>query len=219
MKGNAMKGSGPKDAVPKNTIPKNTVLNDTMPKDSLASVAEAAMGLLEAVRFASEKHRDHRRKGNTAAPYINHPIAVADQLAANGCAEDTGLLMAAILHDVVEDTDTTHEELVEIFGERVAGIVKEVTDDKSLSSREIKEAAVRAIAGKSREARLLKLSDLIANITDLIHHPPNWTVERRRAYVGWAETVVAGLQGTHAGLEAHFAQLAGEARASLDGGD
>lgn len=186
-------------------------------KDAPEGNGEASLRLLEAVRFASEKHRDHRRKGDTAAPYINHPIAVADRLASSGCAEDTGLLMAAILHDVVEDTDTTHEELVEIFGERVAGIVREVTDDKSLSRREIKEAAVRTIAGKSREARLLKLSDLIANVTDLIHHPPGWTVERKRAYVGWAETVVAGLQGTHAGLETHFAQLTGEARGRLAG--
>ncbi len=186
-------------------------------KDAWKGKGETSLRLLEAIRFASEKHRDHRRKGNTAAPYINHPIAVADQLAANGCAEDTGLLMAALLHDVVEDTDTTHEELLGIFGERVAGIVKEVTDDKSLSRRDIKEAAVRTIAGKSREALLLKLSDLIANVTDLIHHPPDWPMERRRAYVGWAETVVAGLQGTHAGLESQFARLSGEARARLAG--
>ena len=203
-----------------NKVAQEMAAQEKVAQDALKGNAEASLRLLEAIRFASEKHRDHRRKGNTAAPYINHPIAVADQLAANGCAGDTGLLMAALLHDVVEDTDTTHEELVETFGERVAGIVREVTDDKSLNRRDIKEAAVRTIAGKSREARLLKLSDLIANVTDLIHHPPDWSVERKRAYIGWAETVVAGLQGTHAELEAHFAQLAMEGRASFDeGGD
>ncbi|MCZ6841923.1 MAG: HD domain-containing protein, partial [SAR324 cluster bacterium] len=72
--------------------------------------------LLRAISFAAEKHRDHRRKGAIAAPYINHPITVAQQLAEAGCEHDTDLLMAAVLHDVIEDTDSTEEELQALFG-------------------------------------------------------------------------------------------------------
>ena len=172
-------------------------------------------GLLQALRFAAEKHRDHRRKGATAAPYINHPITVAEQLAALGLGSDVELLMAAILHDVVEDTGTTEAELVEAFGERVTRIVMEVTDDGNLRREERKSLTVSNIAGKSREARLLKLSDLIANIGDMIHHPPHWDDERKREYLDWGEAVVNRLRGTHHGLEARFDALVREGRAVL----
>ncbi len=168
--------------------------------------------LLHAIRFAAEKHRDDRRKGAVAAPYINHPIAVAEQLAAAGFAEDTGLLMAAVLHDVVEDTETSHAELATAFGPHIAGIVREVTDDKSLPRRERRARVVQGIAGHSREARLVKLSDLIANVDDVIHVPPHWTDEQKTEYLDWAEAVVDGLTGTHAGLERRFAELLAEAR-------
>jgi guanosine-3',5'-bis(diphosphate) 3'-pyrophosphohydrolase len=171
--------------------------------------------LLRAIHFAAEKHRDHRRKGTVAAPYINHPIAVAEQLAAAGFQDDTGLLMAAVLHDVVEDTDTTKEELARDFGARVAAIVMEVTDDKSLRRSERRERVVRTIAGKSREARLLKLSDLIANVHDVIHHPPHWTDEQKRDYLAWGEDVAGAISGTHAGLEARLAKLLQHARAVI----
>ncbi len=174
-------------------------------------------GLLQALRFAAEKHRDHRRKGATAAPYINHPITVAEQLAAFGLGSDMELLMAAILHDVVEDTDTTEAELVEVFGKRVARIVMEVTDDNTLRRTERKKLVVSKISGKSREARLLKLSDLIANIGDMIHHPPHWTDDRKREYLDWGEAVVNRLRGTHGGLEERFDALLREGRAVLTG--
>ncbi|MEE8434701.1 MAG: HD domain-containing protein [bacterium] len=174
-------------------------------------------GLLQALRFAAEKHRDHRRKGATAAPYINHPITVAEQLAAFGLGSDMELLMAAILHDVVEDTDTTEAELVEVFGKRVARIVMEVTDDNTLRRTERKKLVVSKISGKSREARLLKLSDLIANIGDMIHHPPHWTDDRKREYLDWGEAVVNRLRGTHEGLEARFDALLQEGRGILNG--
>ena len=167
--------------------------------------------LLRAIHFAAEKHRDHRRKGATAAPYINHPIAVAEQLAAAGHGEDKGLLMAAVLHDVIEDTETTPEELSAAFGERVAGIVMEVTDDKSLPRHERKALVVRNIAHKSREARLVKLSDLLSNVGDVIHHPPNWNQERKQEYLDWASQVFAGLRGVDAGLEAALADRLAEA--------
>lgn len=157
--------------------------------------------LLKAMRFAAEQHRDHRRKGKTAAPYINHPITVAEELATAGQVTDVELLMAALLHDVVEDTETTIEEVEGLFGERVARIVAEVTDDKSLSKENQRSHTVENIAGKSGEAKLLKLCDLIANVTDVIYHPPDWNRKRKEGYLDWVAEVLSQLRGTHPSLE------------------
>ena len=174
-----------------------------------------ARRLLGALRFAAERHRDARRKGETAAPYINHPIAVADQLAAHGLGDDVELLMAAVLHDVIEDTDATYEDVQRQFGGRVAGIVQDVSDDKSLDRDARRRLVVDTIARKSREARLIKLSDLIANVHDVIHHPPRWTLERKLDYLRWAERVAAAVSGTHAGLESELAGKIAAAREAL----
>ena len=171
--------------------------------------------LFDALRFAAEKHRDGRRKGPIAAPYINHPITVAEQLAGAGLEGDADLLIAALLHDVVEDTDTPAEELRRRFGDRVAEIVLELTDDKELDWRERKRLVVQSIARKSREAQLIKLSDLIANVSDLIHHPPNWQEERKRGYLLWAETVVGAMRGVQPDLERRFNDLLRDARRSV----
>ena len=173
------------------------------------------ISMLQAVRFAAEQHRDHRRKGQTAAPYINHPIAVAGQLAEAGQEHNTPLLMAAVLHDVVEDTETTHEEVRQMFGEEVASIVREVTDDKSLSEGDRKKYTVNNIGKKSKNARLLKLSDMIANVYDVIHHPPNWSEDRKRRYFDWSEQVARAMGGLHAELEARLSELLAEGRDSL----
>jgi GTP diphosphokinase / guanosine-3',5'-bis(diphosphate) 3'-diphosphatase len=157
--------------------------------------------LLSAIRFAAERHRDDRRKGETAAPYINHPITVADQLAEQGLGDDIELLMAAVLHDVIEDTDATYDDLNRQFGSRVAGIVLEVSDDKTLEKEARRQKVVDSIGKKSREARLIKLSDLRANVHDIVHYPPKWTVERKLNYLRWAERVAVAIAGTHPGLE------------------
>ena len=174
--------------------------------------------LLHAVWFAAEMHRDHRRKGEIAAPYINHPIAVAHQLAEAGLEGNTDLLMAAVLHDVVEDTETTFEEVRRLFGGRVADIVREVTDDKALSERERKEYTVENIAGKSEEARLIKLSDLVANVFDVIHHPPDWSDDRKGRYYDWSEKVATAMRGVHPELEKQLAGLLAEGRRALSHG-
>ena len=174
--------------------------------------------VLHAIRFAAEKHRDDRRKGAVAAPYINHPIAVAEQLATAGLDDDSELLMAAVLHDVVEDTDTSEAELASVFGPRVAGIVMEVTDDKSMRRSERREQVVRTIAGKSRQARLVKLSDLIANVYDVIHHPPHWSPQQKTGYLDWGEDVLREVTGTHARLEARLRDLLDEARHRVERG-
>ncbi|MCH8882481.1 MAG: HD domain-containing protein [SAR324 cluster bacterium] len=172
--------------------------------------------LLAGLRFAAEKHRDDRRKGPIGAPYINHPIAVAEQLADVGLEDDWELLVAAVLHDVIEDTDATSEELEAQFGTRVKDIVLEVSDDKSLQWRERKRVVGETIGQKSQAAQLVKLSDLIANVSDLIHQPPNWSDEQKKGYLMWAEWVVKGVKGVQPTLERRFAKLLAEARQTVD---
>jgi guanosine-3',5'-bis(diphosphate) 3'-pyrophosphohydrolase len=143
---------------------------------------------------------------------------VAEQLAAAGFEEDTDLLIAALLHDVLEDTATTADELRRRFGERVAAIVLELTDDKRMEWRERKRRVVEEIGRRSPEAQLIKLSDLTANITDLIHHPPNWAPERKRGYLMWAEAVVNAMSEPEPGLEGRFRALLREARSMVGAG-
>jgi GTP diphosphokinase / guanosine-3',5'-bis(diphosphate) 3'-diphosphatase len=165
----------------------------------------AAQSLLAAVAFAAHKHRDQRRKGALAPPYINHPIAVAQVLASEGGIDDTAVLMAAILHDTIEDTETTVEELRAAFGEAVTTIVLEVTDDKTLKKEERKALQIAHAAGRSHAARLVKLADKISNLRDIARDPPsNWPLLRQQEYFDWANAVVDQLRGTHAGLEAAF---------------
>jgi guanosine-3',5'-bis(diphosphate) 3'-pyrophosphohydrolase len=161
--------------------------------------------LLKALAFAAHKHRDQRRKDAEASPYINHPIALADVLVNEGGVTDVETLCAALLHDTVEDTATTHQELVDGFGSRIARIVAEVTDDKSLSKAERKRLQVEHAALLSPEAKLVKLADKISNLRDVASHPPaHWNLVRRREYFDWAKNVVDRLRGIHPRLEAAF---------------
>ena len=155
--------------------------------------------------FAAEKHRHQRRKDRDASPYINHPIALAAVLADEAGIEDNRVLMAALLHDTLEDTDATEQELVRLFGREVADIVLEVTDDKSLPKAERKRLQVEHAPHVSRRAKLVKLADKICNLRDLAVRPPaDWLVERKQAYFDWAKAVVDGLRGVHPGLEHLF---------------
>ena len=152
--------------------------------------------LLKAFAFAAHKHRDQRRKDAEASPYINHPIALADVLVNEGGITDVEVLCAALLHDTVEDTATTHEELVNAFGSRVARIVAEVTDDKALAKAERKRLQIEHAPGLSPEAKLVKLADKICNLRDVAERPPaKWDLERRREYFDWAKRVGAGVRG------------------------
>lgn len=161
--------------------------------------------LLEALAFAAHKHRDQRRKDRAASPYINHPIALANVLINEGGVDDPVVLCAAVLHDTVEDTETTRAELTQRFGEDVAAIVAEVTDDKSLPKSERKRLQVEHAATISERARLVKLADKICNLRDLTASPPtDWTLARRQEYFDWAKRVVDQLRGTNARLEARF---------------
>jgi GTP diphosphokinase / guanosine-3',5'-bis(diphosphate) 3'-diphosphatase len=167
------------------------------------SVAHAS-GILGAARFAAEKHRNQRRKDAEASTYIDHPIALAELLASVGI-EDLDALQAALLHDTVEDTDTSFQELEERFGKAVADIVREVTDDKLLPKSERKRLQVEHAAQLSREAKLVKLADKICNLRDITGSPPaGWPVERKREYFDWAKAVVDPMRGVHPELEALF---------------
>jgi guanosine-3',5'-bis(diphosphate) 3'-pyrophosphohydrolase len=172
--------------------------------------------LLGALHFAADRHRDKKRKDEGASPYINHPIAVAEVLARIGGVTELAVLQAAILHDTIEDTKTTREELAECFGERVAGIVEEVTDDKKLSKGDRKTLQVVHAPRLSHAAKLVKLGDKIANVRDVWETPPSdWSTERRAGYVEWARRVVDGCRGTNAALERHFDELAERASAAI----
>ena len=152
--------------------------------------------LLRALAFAAHKHRDQRRKDAAASPYINHPIALAEVLAGEGGVTDVEVLAAALLHDTIEDTATTFEELAGQFGGRIAAMVAEVTDDHKLPKAERKRLQIVHAAGLSAGAKLVKLADKICNLRDVAGHPPaNWDLERRREYFDWGRQVIDGLRG------------------------
>lgn len=164
--------------------------------------------LLAAVRFAAEKHRGQRRKGSTAVPYINHPIAVAEILNRVGGIDDPVVLMAAILHDTIEDTDTTPNEIEKHFGAAVCAIVQEVTMDMSLPRSERKQWQVDHAPHLSHNAKLVKLGDKICNVLDVTNDPPtNWSADQRIEYLDWSARVIAGCRGTNAALEQHFDEV------------
>lgn len=172
--------------------------------------------LLEAASFAAVRHTGHHRKGDTQEPYINHPLEVANLLANVGSVDDLDVLIAAVLHDTVEDVGVTREEIVERFGERVAGIVMEVTDDKSLPKADRKRLQVEHAPHLSPEAKLVKLGDKISNIRDVTNNPPkDWDIQQRREYIGWGVSVVAGLRGTNPALENLFDCTVERGRESL----
>jgi guanosine-3',5'-bis(diphosphate) 3'-pyrophosphohydrolase len=161
--------------------------------------------LFDALAFAAHKHQNQRRKGDEEAPYITHPIAVARVLAVEAGLQDGVLLAAAVLHDTLEDTDSSHDELTARFGLAVADLVGEVSDDKGLSKAERKRRRIQTAAAMSQGARLLLLADKICNLRDIIANPPRgWDVERKREYFDWAHAVVMEIEGTHTLLEEIF---------------
>ncbi|MBZ5641649.1 MAG: HD domain-containing protein [Acidobacteriia bacterium] len=175
--------------------------------------------LLKAIAFAANKHRHQRRKDAEASPYINHPIAVAAVLAAEGDVSDENTLIAAALHDTVEDTKTTFEELEEYFGPEVAGLVREVTDEKSLGKMERKRLQVEHAPNLSIRAKQLKIADKLCNVRDVTDAPPaDWPLKRRRDYLDWAMDVVAGCRGVNTKLDQAFDQAIRRAKGKLGTG-
>ena len=172
--------------------------------------------LMLATEYAAQQHRDQRRKGGDDRPYINHPIEVAALLADIGNVTDVNILCAAVLHDTVEDTPTTLDELNTLFGPTVTAFVAEVSDDRSLSRAERKRLQVLHASKLSHGAKLIKLADKLCNVRDMIQQPPvNWSRDRRMAYIDWAVEVVQEIRGVHAPLEAHFDAVVSTCRQRL----
>ena len=169
---------------------------------------------ISALAFSAAKHRDQRRKDAEASPYINHPIALVDVLVNEGGVLNWDVLCAALLHDTIEDTQTTSEELTKVFGKNVASIVLEVTDDKSLPKEERKLQQIAHAPHSSHEAKLVKLADKICNLRDILASPPEgWDVKRKQAYFEWASQVVSGIRGSNSKLEKIFDALLEKGRA------
>ena len=175
-----------------------------MSEDTLFQAAEISL-LLDALRFAAEKHRYQRRKDSKASAYINHPIQAAEILWRIGEVREMSTIIAALLHDTIEDTAATAEEIEQLFGKTVAAIVAEVTDDKQLPKAERKNLQILHAPHLSLAAKQLKLADKIANIYDLIHFPPqDWSVQRKQEYLAWTESVVNQLRGCNPKMEVYY---------------
>jgi (p)ppGpp synthase/HD superfamily hydrolase len=168
-----------------------------------------------ALDFAARKHVHQRRKGELAEPYVNHLSDVARLLAAATNGEDVTVVIAGLLHDTLEDTETSVGELAKEFGQEVAELVAEVTDDKSLPKAERKRLQIETAPHKSERARMIKLADKTSNLHSLISSPPrDWSAERIRDYIDWAGKVVAGCRGINPYLEAEFDRARRRAKAA-----
>ena len=161
--------------------------------------------LLAALSYAADKHRNQRRKDAEASPYINHPIALAVALSLEGGIDDIPVLCAALLHDTLEDTDATFEELQDCFGLEIASLVAEVSDNKALSKADRKSKQIENAPSLSNGAKLIKLADKLCNLRDIAACPPaDWSAARKREYCLWAKQVVDGVRGVNHGLEGKF---------------
>jgi guanosine-3',5'-bis(diphosphate) 3'-pyrophosphohydrolase len=172
--------------------------------------------VIKAAEFAAQKHKGQKRKGRDECPYIDHLRSVARVIAEVGGIEDPEILAAAWLHDTLEDTETTPEELEANFGKRVRLLVEEVTDDKSLPKDERKQMQIQHAPKLSQDAVLIKLGDKISNIIDVTNTPPtHWPLERRKKYLDWAETVIYNCPKVNNALEQHFAEVLEKGRKML----
>lgn len=136
----------------------------------------ASPEFMRALQYAALKHRDQRRKDTQETPYINHPINVSTILSVEGGIKDEAVLMAALLHDVVEDTDATFSDLEQRFGPDVSSLVREITDDKSLEKQVRKQLQIENAAKTTCRAKLIKLADKLDNLRDLLKETPRgWT--------------------------------------------
>ena len=178
---------------------------------------QQTQAIIDAMHFAAEKHRHQRRKDRHLSPYINHLIEVLHLLWHIGGVREETILVAGLLHDIIEDTNTSAREIERQFGAEVRAMVEAVTDDKTLPKEQRKQQQILRAPDLPPGAKLVKLADKCANLSDLLFHPPaDWPDKRRRAYVDWAEQVIAGLRGTNQALETHFDQLATKLRKRLD---
>ncbi len=171
--------------------------------------------IMKAADFAARKHTRQKRKGEEAEPYLNHLIEVAS-LVAEATDGSLEVVVAALLHDAVEDQDVTNAEIADLFGPTVASLVAEVTDDKSLPKQARNDKQIAGASHKSRGASVIKLADKTSNLLAIAKSAPPWPKDRKRAYVEWARAVVSGLPLKPAGLMARFEEAARLATESIE---
>jgi (p)ppGpp synthase/HD superfamily hydrolase len=175
--------------------------------------------LAKAYHWAAVQHVDQRRKGEAAEPYMNHLAEVAALVAEASGGEDAELVVAAVLHDVVEDTGANIGDVAERFGDRAAGFVAEVTDDKALPKAERKRLQIEHAVHASAGAKMIKLADKTSNLRALATNPPkDWPADRRSEYLAWSRRVVAGCRGANAWLESQFDDAARAVQAAQEQG-
>ena len=178
-----------------------------MAVDESISRSTPLVQILAAANFAAKAHAGQKRKGAAGEPYINHLIEVAEMVALSGNDSDVNLIMACFLHDVVEDTQVTQQELARVFNDDVASLVMEATDDTTLPKDARKAMQVQTAPHKSVRAQTLKLADKISNLRSLlISPPPHWSAERKRQYFDWAKAVVSGFTEPNSYLLKEFQQ-------------
>ena len=177
---------------------------ENMGKENQGCV-DSVRRIMAAARFAAEKHAQQKRKGENGEPYFNHLLEVAELITASSPHLDVELIIAAFLHDTVEDTGVTLQELEQRFGKEVADLVAEVTDDKSLPKEIRKQLQVEHTPEKSSRAQTLKLADKISNLRAIISSPPvGWSRERKQQYFEWARQVVSGIASPNPFLKSEF---------------
>jgi GTP diphosphokinase / guanosine-3',5'-bis(diphosphate) 3'-diphosphatase len=180
------------------------------------SCSEPVRRILAAARFAAEKHAGQKGKGLAKEPYVNHLIEVAELIATSTETLDTNLVIAGLLHDTIEDTDTTARDLEERFGSDVTSLVLEATDDKSLPKETRKALQIEMAPHKSPRAQALKLADKISNLRSILASPPaEWSLERKLEYGEWARRVVEGFTAANSVLKAQFDQTYAELAQSV----
>jgi (p)ppGpp synthase/HD superfamily hydrolase len=172
--------------------------------------------VLRAADAAARWHVHQRRKGAAEEPYINHLLEVGALVTEASGGNDPSLVIAALLHDAIEDQEVPRDVIAKAFGEDVASLVAEVTDDKSLPKKERKEAQIRNAAKKSDRAKCIKLADKTSNLRAIANSPsPTWSVQRRLEYIAWARNVAVGLRGVSPFLEKAFDEAAMRAERSV----
>src|SRR5215217_3182614 len=174
------------------------------------------IAVLKAADAAARWHVHQRRKGAAEEPYVNHLLEVASLVAEATEGKDPELVIAALLHDAIEDQEVPRKIIAEVWGEGIARLVEEVTDDKALPKEARKREQVESASKKSDRAKVLKLADKTSNLRAITASPsPEWSVKRRLEYVEWARQVVAGLTKTNEWLEAEFDKAAEAADQSV----
>lgn len=166
-----------------------------------------AAKILEALTFAAEQHKYQRRAGFEPLPYINHILKVTDALVNIGHEKDTALILSAILHDVVEDTNISFAEITEKFGHQVRSVVEELTDDMSLSYAERKRLQVQQAHQLSLPARKIRIADKASNLEDIFTYELDWPIEKKMAYLENAIQVVEKIRGSNDALEKWFDEI------------